>query len=143
MSAGSGLTHSEFNHSKTDKVNFLQLWVIPKERNIQPRYQQITFDIENRKNKIQTVVAPDVDEALWINQDAWFSLTDLSAGQSLDYQLHKNNNGVYAFLIEGTIEINEQKLEKRDGAGFEEIEQLTINASKDAQLLLIEVPMAI
>lgn len=141
MSAGSGLTHSEFNHSKTEKINFLQIWVFPKERDIKPRYQQITFDPKDRKNKLQEVVAPDNEEALWINQDAWFTLTDLDAGKELTYGLHKAGNGVYVFLIEGEATINSGKLEKRDAIGVTDTDSLTISASKDAQLLLIEVPM--
>src|SRR6476646_4488477 len=72
MSAGSGITHSEFNASETEAVNFLQIWIMPKKRNIEPRYEQKTFSPANRSNRFQTVVAPDDKDAVWINQDAWF-----------------------------------------------------------------------
>lgn len=141
MSAGYGLTHSEYNHSKTDRVNFLQIWVLPKERDIEPRYQQITFEPKDRKNKLQTVVAPDSDQALWINQDAWFTLSDLDANHTINYQKHKGSNGVYVFMIEGKAMVNDTELDRRDAAGFTDIGELKLQASEDAKILLIEVPM--
>jgi quercetin 2,3-dioxygenase len=142
MSAGSGIAHSEKNASKTEDVNFLQVWVFPKERNIQPRYDQKLFSSAERANKFQTVVSPDRKEgSLWINQDAWFSLGKLSKGSSKDYAMNKNTNGVYAFVIEGDVTINDQKLNKRDGFGVWETDKLTITGDSDAEVLLMEVPM--
>lgn len=141
MSAGYGLTHSEYNHSKTDLVNFLQIWVLPKKRDIEPRYQQITFDPADRKNKLQTVVAPDDDKALWINQDAWFTLTDLDKDAAIDYKLHNAEHGVYAFIIEGGVTIGTESLNKQDALGVSGVESLSIKANQDSQVLLIEVPM--
>ena len=141
MSAGSGLTHSEFNHSKKDRVNFLQLWVLPKERDIEPRYDQKTFDAINRKNRFQLVVAPDNDEALWINQDAWFSLAEIEKDVSKTYSIHKSGNGVYIFIIDGAIEVDGNKLDQRDAIGIEEADKVNIRGTLDSKLLLIEVPM--
>jgi redox-sensitive bicupin YhaK (pirin superfamily) len=142
MSAGTGLTHSEFNHSKTEPVKFLQIWVFPKERNIKPRYEQKTFNPEDRQNKLQTVVSPDQNEdALWINQDAWFALGTLKSGFFGEYRLHKSGNGVYAFVLEGEAEIAGEKLNRRDGMGISGTDALNIKASSDADLLLMEVPM--
>lgn len=141
MSAGSGLTHSEYNHSKTEKVNFLQLWVFPKEKDITPRYEQKTYHAADRKNKIQTVVAPDQSTAVWINQDAWFSLTDIENGSQVDYDFHKSGDGVYAFVLDGSVSINGIELDRRDGLGVYDTDQLEIKASSDSKLLLIEVPM--
>ncbi len=142
MSAGSGIAHSEKNASKTEEVNFLQVWVFPKERNIQPRYDQKLFSQADRVNKLQTVVAPDQNgSALWINQDAWFSLGNLLKGASIEYTVNKNTNGVYAFIIEGDVTINTQKLNKRDGLGVWETDKLSITADSDTEVLLMEVPM--
>jgi len=141
MSAGTGLTHSEYNHSKTEKVNFLQLWVLPKKKNIAPLYEQKTFDEVDRKNKIQTVVAPDNDSAVWINQDAWFSLTDIDANTSVPYDFHLSGNGVYIFVLEGDVKVGENQLTKRDGLGVFEIDKINLEASTHAKLLLVEVPM--
>lgn len=142
MSAGSGIAHSEYNASKTEPVNFLQIWVFPKLRNITPHYSQKTFLPEDRKNKIQTVVAPEKEgEAIFINQDAWLSRSSLASDFSIDYKIKKSGNGVYAFVIDGALTINDQKLQKRDGLGLWEIESLTIKTQTDSELLLIEVPM--
>lgn len=142
MSAGSGIAHSEKNASKTEDVNFLQVWVFPKERNIQPRYDQKLFSAEERINKFQVVVSPEKNNgSLWINQDAWFSLGKLLKGSSTVYTINKNTNGVYAFIIEGDVTINGQKLNKRDGLGVWEVDKLSITADSDAEVLLMEVPM--
>jgi len=141
MSAGSGLTHSEYNASKTDEVNFLQIWVFPKVKDIQPRYDQMVFEPSGRANKVQTVVSPDDEQALWINQDAYFSLANLSDGNSITYELNKAGNGVYLFVIEGQVEVGEGTLEKRDAIGISEVDQFTVSASKDSELLFMEVPM--
>lgn len=143
MSAGSGIAHSEMNANKDKEVKFLQLWVFPKEKDIEPRYQQKTFLPEDRLNKILTVVAPDDERAVWINQDAWFSLARLSKEVNIAYKLHKEGNGVYAFVLHGTLTINEQVLEPRDGLGISETNSITIAAGTDAEILLVEVPMQI
>ncbi|ULQ55029.1 pirin family protein [Flavihumibacter rivuli] len=142
MSAGSGIQHSEFNASKTDPVNFLQVWVFPKLANIKPRYDQKTYNVEDRKNKWQVVVSPDEkDGALWINQDSLFNLADLQVGKSLEYQPRFNGNGVYFFVIEGEVEIAGQTLQKRDAVGVWDTNAMEVAAKTDARILAIEVPM--
>ena len=141
MSAGSGITHSETNANHDKDVKFLQIWVLPKEHNIEPRYDQNSFLPEDRINKILTVVAPDDEHAVWINQDAWFSLANLSNGFTVDYTVHKKNNGVYAFVIKGDVTINGISLNERDGLGISETDILHITADSDAELLLIDIPM--
>jgi redox-sensitive bicupin YhaK (pirin superfamily) len=142
MSAGSGLSHSEKNASKTDDVNFLQVWVFPKERNIQPRYGQKLFSLEDRVNKFQTIVSPEKDNnALWINQNAWFSLGKLEKDFSTSYTINQSGNGVYAFVIEGDVTINGQKLTKRDGLGIWDVDTFQITANEHAEVLLMEVPL--
>ena len=142
MSAGSGIAHSEKNASDTEDVNFLQIWVFPKKRNITPRYDQKLFKAEQREDKFQTIVAPEESsDSLWINQDAWFSLGNLSKNYSGTYTVRKENNGVYVFVIEGDVTINGQKLNKRDGLGVWDTKELAITADNDAEILLIDVPM--
>ncbi len=143
MSAGSGIAHSERNANNDKEVKFLQLWVLPKEKDIEPRYEQKTFRPEDRLNKVLTVVAPDNDKAVRINQDAWFSLVNASKGFATTYQIHKEGNGVYAFILKGNVTINDQALEPRDGLGIWETSSITIQADTDAEILLIEVPMKI
>ena len=142
MSAGTGVQHSEANESATEPVTLFQIWVFPKERNIKPRYDQRNFDIGERVNKWQVIVSPnDEDKALWINQDARFALTKLEAGNTLNYQNSFKGNGVYLVVINGVIELDGKKLEKRDAAGIYEADSFTIKATEDAELLAIEVPM--
>jgi quercetin 2,3-dioxygenase len=142
MSAGTGLRHSEYNSSATETAKFLQIWVFPKLKNIKPAYGQKTFDLKDRKNNWQTVVSPDTSErALNINQDARFSLVDLEAGKSINYDLKWKNSGLYLFVIEGVVQTDGQSLNRRDALGIYEIENVKIEALENAQLLAIEVPM--
>jgi redox-sensitive bicupin YhaK (pirin superfamily) len=142
MSAGTGIYHSEYNKNKDSQVNFLQIWVFPKQRNIEPRYAQRTFKPEERENKLQVVVSADKDsEGVWINQDAWFYLGNLKSGFKTEYKINKKGNGVYAFVIEGDVTIHDQKLNKRDGFGIWEVDTFQIQADSHAELLLMEVPM--
>jgi len=142
MSAGSGVQHSEANASSTNPVTLFQVWVFPKERNIKPRYDQRTFDVSERNNKWQTVVSPiEADNALWINQDARFALTNLAAGKEITYTNGFKNNGVFLVVINGTVTVNGQQLNKRDALGISETESFSVTASEDAELLAIEIPM--
>jgi redox-sensitive bicupin YhaK (pirin superfamily) len=141
MSAGRGIMHSEFNASPTEPANFLQIWVFPKEKNIEPRYEQKTFDPQGRKNKFQTVVSPVDKEAVWINQDAFFSLGNLDKGTAIDYSVRKAGNGVYAFVIKGEVKVGDELLQKRDAIGLSETDRVKIEATTDSEILLMEVPM--
>ena len=143
MSAGNGVQHSEANASATEPVTLFQVWIFPKERNIKPRYDQRTFDVTERANKWQTVVSPiDADNALWINQDARFSLTNLQAGAAINYTNAFKNNGVFLVVINGSVEVGGQQLNKRDALGISETENFTVKALEDAELLAIEIPMS-
>lgn len=143
MSAGSGLTHSEYNASDTEEVGLLQIWVFPKEYDIEPCYDQKIFDPFLMKNTILTVVSPEKDEnVLWINQDAYFSFSELDAGISIEYKIKRNKNGVYIFVIDGTISVEDETLGSRDGMGLEGIDSVKIKAESGSKILFIEVPMA-
>jgi quercetin 2,3-dioxygenase len=143
MSAGTGVVHSEFNPSKDEAVNLLQIWVIPKERNVKPRYDQKHFDSAARRNSLQLVVAPDdKDGALWIHQDAWFSLGQLDAGKTLTYQNRKTGNGSYIFVINGEISVDGERVGQRDGIGLTNFDTATIEAKADAEFLIMDVPQS-
>ena len=142
MSAGSGIKHSEYNVSKTDKVNFLQIWVIPKQKNIKPRYEQKTFAATDRNNKWLVVVSPDENAgSVWINQDAVFSLAHLHKDSTITYKNKFRGNGVYLFIIEGEAEVNGETLHKRDAIEISDTDEFDIKINADADLLAIEVPM--
>lgn len=142
MSAGTGVQHSEYNKNHDHLVKFLQIWVYPNQRNVQPRYDQITLNAADRKNQLQQIISPYADDAgVWIHQDAWFHLADFDAGKTAKYQIHKAGNGVYAFVLKGEVSINGQALSTRDGLGIWDVDTFSIEASSDAEFLLMEVPM--
>lgn len=144
MSAGTGVYHSEYNKNKDKKVNFLQIWVFPKVRNIEPRYSQRSLRPEDRVNRLQQIISPvQEDQGVWINQDAWFYLGTLKKGFETSYSFKKEGNGVYAFVIDGDVTLNGQLLNKRDGFGVWDTTSIQISAHHDAELLLMEVPMTI
>lgn len=143
MSAGTGVEHSEKNGSSKTPVKFLQIWIFPKEQNIKPNYDQQEFSLEDRLNKFQKIVSPQnsLDQGVKINQNSWFSMVNLEAGKTVPYTLNKKGNGTYFFVLEGELEINNQKLSKRDGFGIWEFDTVDVQASADSKLLAIEIPM--
>lgn len=142
MTAGTGIFHSEYNKNKDREVKFLQIWVVPQERNVTPTYDQITLNPEDLKNQLSQIVSPNADdEGVQINQQAWFHLGDLEKGTKVDYDLKGENTGVYAFVLEGDVSINGESLNKRDGLGITETNTLHLEATKDTRILLMEVPM--
>ena len=143
MSAGTGITHSEFNDSRTDDVNFLQLWIIPEAQGVEPRYFQKEFDEAGRNNQFQTLVSPlkyPVDGSLLINQNASIKMVDLEEGKELNYD-YNSGSGVYYFLIDGGVNIDGETLNKRDAIGIWDTSQSKIKANKLSKLLAIDVPM--
>ncbi|GJH42351.1 pirin family protein [Pasteurella canis] len=144
MSAGTGITHSEMNPNADIPVKFLQIWVIPNKRNVEPRYQQITIADNAKPNDFQQILSPNQDdEGVWIHQDAWFSLAKFDKGIAKNYSLNKAGNGVYAFVIKGQANVAGVDLNERDGLGVWDTDNLDIVASSDAEILLMEVPMEV
>ncbi len=142
MSAGSGVTHSEYNKNSDKEVKFLQIWVIPDKKNVQPRYDQISIKAIKKDNDLFQVLSPNSDDAgVWIHQQAWFYMGYLSPGWTGTYRLNGQNHGVYVFLIEGEAIISGYDLYRRDGLGITGMEELAIKISKDAHLLIMEVPL--
>jgi redox-sensitive bicupin YhaK (pirin superfamily) len=142
MSAGTGIRHSEYNRNKDQAVKFLQIWIFPNKKDVTPRYDQITLNLEDRKNKLQQILSPNADDAgVWIHQDAWFHIAQLDNGNAQTYTIKKEGNGVYVFVLSGELSINGQKLGRRDGLELWELLEIEILADSDAEVLLMEVPM--
>jgi quercetin 2,3-dioxygenase len=142
MSAGTGITHSEYNASDKQPVNFLQIWIMPKERDIPPRYGQQAFDPAQCHNRFCTLISPQQStDTIWINQDAYFSLGQFDAGQAARYQRQRAGNGIYVFVIDGEIAIEAETLGKRDAIGVTDVDGLDIAIKAAAQLLVIDVPL--
>ena len=144
MSAGTGIYHSEFNKNNDKDVKFLQIWVFPNKKNLEPRYDQISLREIEKDNKFYQILSPSKDdEGVWMYQDAWFSLGKFTKGNSDQYKIQKKGNGVYAFVLEGEVEINGEQLSKRDGMGIWDTEMINLTATDKARVLLMEVPMNI
>ncbi|MFZ0490498.1 MAG: pirin family protein [Salegentibacter sp.] len=142
MSAGTGVQHSEYNKNKDKPVKFLQIWVIPDKQNVEPRYDQISLNPEDRHNKLQQILSPNPDDTgVWIHQNAWFHLGKLDKDFSTDYKMKAEGNGVYIFVLSGELSINEQPLKMRDGFGIWDTDKFHIKADTDTEILLMEVPM--
>ncbi len=142
MSAGTGVYHSEYNKNKEDEVRFLQIWMFPNQKNVTPNYGQITLETGKMKNDFQQILSPNPnDEGVWAHQNAWFSIGEFENGCEKTYQLKDRKNGVYAFVLEGAVNIEGQNLAKRDGFGVWDTESITVKATKDAKILLMDVPM--
>lgn len=144
MSAGTGVYHSEYNRNEGVETNFLQIWVFPNARNVEPRYDQITLAEGEGDNALQQVLSPNPDDAgVWIHQDAWFHRGKLEKDWKESYTVKKPGNGVYFFVIEGSVNVNGQSLNKRDGYGLWDVERADIHTTSDTDLLVMEVPMAL
>ena len=142
MSAGTGIQHSEFNPNADLQTKLFQIWLFPKFRNVEPRYQQITLDQSLQKNNFAQILSPNSDdEGVWIHQDAWFYLSDFDKDFSKKLTLKKEGNGFYIMNIEGVIEVNGEKLEKRDAIGIWETSEIEIKANTDSKFLVMEIPM--
>lgn len=142
MSAGTGIQHSEFNPNHNHHTKLFQIWLFPKYRNVEPRYQQITLDKSLEKNDFAQILSPNPDDAgVWIHQDAWFYLSDFDADFSKKLSLKKEGNGFYIMNIEGEIEVNGQKLGRRDAVGIWETNEIEIKANTNAKFLIMEIPM--
>lgn len=142
MSAGTGIYHSEYNEDPSKEVRFLQIWLFPHSRSVQPRYDQLKVEVG--QNELTQVLSPSqTDAGVWIHQNAWFHMGDLTAGRSLEYKVKRSGNGVYAFVIDGAVNVAGQDLSRRDGFGIWNVDGFSIKATSNAKLLLMDVPMTI
>ena len=143
MSAGTGIYHSEYNKNTDKEVKFLQIWIIPNKENVTPKFDQISIRDLEKDNAFYQILSPNKeDEGVWIHQDAWFHLGNFDAGKEASYDLKKKGNGVYAFVLDGAVEINGQPLEKRDGFGVWDTDRISLTSNTKSNVLLMEVPMA-
>ena len=144
MSAGTGITHSEFNANKGDYCKLLQIWLFPNKRNVTPRYDQIAIRSLAKKNSLYQVLSPNKeDDGVWIHQNAWFNIGEYEKSTTETYSLHQEDNGVYLFVIEGNVNIHNHSLEKRDGFGVWDTDKIKFTAEKSSKVLLMELPMQI
>jgi quercetin 2,3-dioxygenase len=143
MSAGSGITHSEVNAKKDEEAQLFQIWVFPDKKNVEPRYDKLKLDEEKMKNRLVQLISPNKeDEGSWIYQDAWFHIGKFDKDKTIEYTLKNKDNGVYVFIIEGGVTLNNTVLNKRDALGLWETDKLNITTDADGtEILIMEVPM--
>lgn len=142
LSAGTGISHSEYNKSPEKEVKFLQIWIFPNQKDVSPRYDQVSIKELSIKNQFYQILSPNSEDAgVWIHQEAWFHMGELEQGTSLEYRLKDESNGVYLFVLEGTIAVEGQILQRRDGLGLWETEGFEVSATAPSRVLLMEVPM--
>jgi redox-sensitive bicupin YhaK (pirin superfamily) len=143
MSAGSGIFHSEYNRNKDQEVKFLQIWIMPNKKDVKPRYDQVTLNLEDRKNKLQQIISPNEnDEGLWIHQDAWFFMGNFDEGTELSYDIKRKGNGVYIFILKGNVIAENNELGSRDAIGITDTEKISIKSlNPDLEILIMDVPM--
>lgn len=142
MSAGTGVYHSEYNKNDDKEVQFLQIWMFPNQRNVTPRYDQLPINTTIHTNDWVQVLSPDKeDDGVWVHQNAWFSIGNFEKGYDRSYQIKKKGNGIYLFVLEGEVKVGEQVLRARDGYGVWDTDSVSLSASEDARVLLMDVPM--
>lgn len=142
MTAGTGITHSEFNPNHDQDLKMLQIWIIPREKGLEPSYAQRVYKHEDRVNKLQLIASPDgAGESLTINQDAWLNRIALESGKSFTYDLQGKGSGVYLFLISGELVVDDKTLNQRDAIEITDTSSFTMEAKANSEILLIEVPM--
>lgn len=144
MSAGTGIYHSEYNKNHDTDVEFLQIWMFPNQKDVEPRYDQMPISSVKKENEFYQVLSPNKnDEGVWVHQNAWFHLADAKEGKTLSYSLKDSSNGIYLFVLEGQLEADGVVLEKRDGYGLWNTSNIQIKVNRDSKVLLMEVPMSI
>jgi len=140
MSAGKGIVHAELNPSKTNPVHLLQIWVMPKTRGGEPRYEQRQFPAEQRANRLLPVVSGgDVNDTIAINQDATIYVSSLKRGERLTH-VAKPNRHAYLFVTKGQLVVNGRVVNTGDQLRAKDEAHLTIDANDDADLILLDLP---
>lgn len=139
MSAGTGVTHSEFNHSKNSGVHLYQVWILPQKKGITPEYEQKSFEAKDKENRLRLIVSPDGnDGSLRLNQDAYIYDGTVDAGKTISYAV-KPNRGVWVQVQNGQISINGVTFDAGDAAAIEQAERIDIAGTKRAAIILFDL----
>lgn len=140
MSAGTGVTHSEFNHSAAKGVHFLQIWIEPSAKGIAPGYEEKHFDADSKRNRLRLVASPDGSEgSVTIHQDARMYASLLDQDTRITHVLQPGRRA-YVHLIRGAMSVNGERLQGGDAAKIEGEPSITISDARDAEFLLFDLP---
>ncbi len=139
MSAGTGVTHSEFNASQSETVHLLQIWILPKHNGLQPSYEQKYFDARGKQDKLLLVASPEGrDGSVTLHQDASMYAGILSKGKELNHSL-ANGRRAYLQVAQGALNVNGERLKAGDGAKITGEKTITFTAAEDSELLLFDL----
>lgn len=139
--AGKGITHSEYNHSKEEMLELLQIWFLPRTRDLEPSYEQRSFPSEKRRNVLCPVVSgTDESDALVIDQDVVMYLSLLCVGKTLSHKVSVTR-GVYLYLVSGVLNVNGHELQEEDAIMLQDVRHLTMKAQRDSAFILFDLPM--
>ena len=142
MSAGTGITHSEMNLSESERVHLLQIWIVPKEKNIAPSYEQKTFSADSMRNTLCKIVSGEkTSGSIYIHQDAAFLTGRLDENVSVSYTLRSAEHGLYVFVISGELKMDKTRLKNGDAAAVRGTEGILMTAAKSSHILVMEVPL--
>jgi hypothetical protein len=139
MSAGKGVVHSEYNASKTELAHFLQIWLVPAERGIQPSYEQKTFTAADKRGRLRVVASPDArDGSVAIHTDAVLYAGLLDKGETAEVQLGKGRHA-WVHVARGTVRVNGSELTAGDGAALSEESLVRVEGVDDGELLVFDL----
>ncbi len=139
MTAGTGVRHSEFNHSQHDKVHLLQIWILPEREGLEPGYEQKAFKEKDKRNQLRLIASRDGrNGSLSMHQDVDLYATILEKDASLSHHFDSGHRG-WLQVVHGTVSVNGEHLHAGDGAAVEDTPDVEIKASRDAELLLFDM----
>lgn len=142
MSAGTGIQHSEANPSADETLNLLQIWVFPRKNGLEPRYDQMKYELENNANEFVNLIHPyGENNALSINQDAYFYMGKFDENTKYKYAFNKTGHGLFAFILEGSAWVAEQSLQTKDALCITETDAVSLDIASGSQILLMELPL--
>ncbi|PLX69353.1 MAG: hypothetical protein C0603_00040 [Denitrovibrio sp.] len=143
MSAGSGITHSEWNPSDSETLRLFQIWIQTRDVDISPEYDQQVVDLEVNRGRLVTLVSGEpTEEGFTFHQDAWIKRGLFSAGGKYTYKPNNGDNGILVFIVDGVIEIADNRLYSRDEITITDEDEIIINIEKDTDIILFEVPLS-
>jgi redox-sensitive bicupin YhaK (pirin superfamily) len=139
MTAGTGITHSEYNESKAAPVHLYQIWLLPEREGLEPSYEQKAFPVDERHNRLRLVASPDGEEgALTIRQDARLYLSSLNAGREVTHELAPGRHA-WLQVLRGDVALDGHTLSAGDGAAISDETRLAIRAGGDSEVLLFDL----
>lgn len=140
MSAGTGVKHSEFNHSKTERVHFLQIWIEPNVKNIEPSYEEKHFDTASKTGRLRLIASPDgQDNSVLIHQDAYLYASILGLSDQLEYQL-KTGRSAYVHVIRGQVDVAGTALKTGDALKIKDVSLIEFTNAHEVEFLLFDLP---